>query len=110
MKNYSWLQQVKLQWLKTVLKYRASDQVIFIGEMSTLTGNQVSADVIASDGFEYAYWSKLDLVKLESLNLSLYNRFMMAVCHNLIEKLHTITETVAADSTAVDSAAVTIRA
>ena len=82
----------------------------FIGEMSTLTGRPVSANVIASDGFEYAYWSKQDLDKLESRNLSLYNRFMMAVGHNLIEKLHTITETVAADSAAADSAAVAIRA
>jgi hypothetical protein len=68
----------------------------FIGEMSTLTGKPVTADVIVTDGFQYAYWNKEDLDKMESRNLSLYNRFMMAVGHNLIEKLHLTTVTAAA--------------
>ena len=69
----------------------------FVGEMSTLTGKPVSADVIAMEGFEYAYWSKEDLDRLESRHLSLYNRFMMAVGHNLIEKLHSTTVSAATE-------------
>lgn len=69
----------------------------FVGEMSTLTGKPVTADVIVTEGFEYAYWNKEDLDRLESRNLSLYNRFMMAVGHNLIEKLHSTTTNAAAE-------------
>ena len=69
----------------------------FVGEMSTLTGKPVTADVIVTEGFEYAYWNKDDLDRLETRNLSLYNRFMMAVGHNLIEKLHSTTVNAAAD-------------
>jgi hypothetical protein len=70
----------------------------FIGEMSILTGKPVSADVIVEYDLDYAFWTKQDLDKLEKRNLSLYNRFMMAVGHNLIEKLHNTSEDAAAIS------------
>ena len=64
----------------------------FVGELSVISGKPVNADVVALSDFRYVYWDKGDLSRLESRNLSLYNRFMMSVGRNIIEKLHTSTE------------------
>ena len=49
-------------------------------------------DVVANSDFRFVYWDKSDLSRLESKNLSLYNRFMMSVGRNIIDKLHASTE------------------
>ncbi|MGI9318430.1 MAG: Crp/Fnr family transcriptional regulator [bacterium] len=63
----------------------------FIGEMSVLTGKPASTDVIVEDCLEFRFWTRQDLDRLEKRNISIYNRFMMAVGRNLVEKLHVTT-------------------
>ena len=65
----------------------------FIGEMSVLTGNPVSAEVAVTRPLEYRYWTLEDMKKLEIRQLSLYNRFMMVIGRNLVDKLRVATET-----------------
>ena len=72
-----------------VYRLRSGD---FVGELSIISGKPVNADVIASSDYRYVYWDNQDLSRLEARNLSLYNRFMMSVGRNIIEKLHTSTE------------------
>ena len=64
----------------------------FVGELSVISGKPVIADVVAKSDFRFVYWDKNDLTRLESRNLSLYNRFMMSVGRNIIDKLHASTE------------------
>lgn len=63
----------------------------FVGEMSVLTGSPVSSDVFAINRVEYRYWTLEDLRRLESKQLPLYNRFMMVVGRDLVEKLRVAT-------------------
>jgi CRP-like cAMP-binding protein len=72
----------------------------FIGEMSVLTGEPASSDVVVLDSARYAYWSTKDLKRLEAKNLTLYNRFMMIVGQNLVEKLRHLTHSGFADKEA----------
>jgi len=65
----------------------------FIGEMSVLTGNPVSAEVSVVKSLEYRFWTLEDMKKLETRHLSLYNRFMMVIGRNLVDKLRVATET-----------------
>ncbi len=64
----------------------------FFGAMSVLGGRVTSSTVRVEGSVQMVHWSKQDLERLERKNLSLYNRFMMAVGLNLIDKLHTTTE------------------
>lgn len=59
----------------------------FVGEMSVLSGRPVSTNVIFKESLCYVYWDVNDLKKMEKRNLSLYNRFIMVVGRNLVEKL-----------------------
>lgn len=63
----------------------------FIGEMSVLTGEPASSDVVVLDSARYYYWSMKDLKRLETKNLALYNRLMMIVGQNVIERLRKLT-------------------
>jgi hypothetical protein len=63
----------------------------FIGEMSVLTGEPASSDVVVPEKARYSYSNMKDLKKLESKNLGLYNRFMMIVGQNVVEKLRHMT-------------------
>jgi CRP-like cAMP-binding protein len=63
----------------------------FIGEMSVLTGEPASADVTVPGSARYCYWSLQDLENLRTKNLPLYNRFMMIVGQNVVEKLRQLT-------------------
>jgi len=72
----------------------------FIGEMSVLTGEPASSDVVVLDSARYCYWSLKDLNRLESKNLALYNRFMMIVGQNVVEKLRNLTHSGFADDEA----------
>ena len=63
----------------------------FIGEMSVLTGDNASSDVLVPRSARYCYWTTKDLKRLESKNLNLYNRFMMIVGQNVVEKLRQLT-------------------
>ena len=63
----------------------------FFGEMSVLSGRLTTSDVYADGVLKFVHWSKVDLQKIEKRYLSLYNRFMMAVGLNVIEKLQVTT-------------------
>lgn len=80
---------------KTIYELEVGD---FVGELSVISGATVSADVVVDDEIRFVYWDKRDLKKLEARNLSLYNRFMMSVGRNIIEKLHRSTEAHLVDS------------
>jgi hypothetical protein len=60
----------------------------FIGEMSLLTNQSTSADAYILKEANFAYWELSDLQKLETRNISLYNRFMMVLSRNLVLKLN----------------------
>jgi hypothetical protein len=72
----------------------------FFGEMSVLSGKPTTSDVYADDVLKFVHWSKTDLQKIEKRNLSLYNRFMMAVGLNVIEKLQHTTASSLSERTA----------
>jgi CRP-like cAMP-binding protein len=63
----------------------------FIGEMSVLTGEPASADVVIVESASYCYWTLEDLYRLRKKNLNLYTRFMMIVGQNVVEKLRQLT-------------------
>lgn len=63
----------------------------FIGEMSVLTGEPASADVLVTAHASYCYWTLGDLQRLQTKNLTLYSRFMMIVGQNVVEKLRQLT-------------------
>ena len=70
----------------------------FIGEMSVLTGEAASADVVVEEPVEFIYWQNKDLKKLEETNLKLYNGLMAAVGKDLVQKLKAITHASAVSS------------
>ena len=72
----------------------------FIGEMSVLTGDPASSDVVVMDSARYCYWSLRDLKRLETKNLACYNRFMMIVGQNVVERLRSLTHSGFADDEA----------
>ena len=59
----------------------------FFGEMSFLSNSAATSDVVADGKVRYIQWSKADMRSIQQRNLSLYNRFMMAVGLNVVEKL-----------------------
>ena len=59
----------------------------FIGEMGFIGKQVASADVIAADDVLVAYWTHVDLKKLEKRNTDRYNRFLSIIGRDLVRKL-----------------------
>ncbi|MEH6457494.1 MAG: cyclic nucleotide-binding domain-containing protein [Cocleimonas sp.] len=59
----------------------------FIGEMSFISNQTASADVIAKNELIVAYWTHADLHKIEQKNTDIYNRFLTIVGRDLVKKL-----------------------
>jgi len=70
---------------KTIAKLNAGD---FVGEMSFMSNNTASADVIATKEVKYAYWSHKDLDKLSKKNQKIYNKFISVISCDLVRKLN----------------------
>ncbi len=70
---------------KMIARLNAGD---FIGEMSFMSNNTASADVIATEEVKYAYWTHKDLEKLHKKNQNVYNKFISVISCDLVRKLN----------------------
>ncbi len=70
---------------KMIARLNAGD---FIGEMSFMSNNTASADVIATEEVKYAYWTHKDLEKLHKKNQNIYNKFISVISCDLVRKLN----------------------
>ena len=70
---------------KVIAKLNTGD---FVGEMSFMSNNTASADVIATGEVKYAYWTHKDLEKLSKKNHKVYNKFISVISCDLVRKLN----------------------
>ena len=70
---------------KKIARLNAGD---FVGEMSFMSNNTASADVIATKEVKYAYWTHKDLDKLSKQNQNTYNKFISVISCDLVRKLN----------------------
>ncbi len=59
----------------------------FVAEMSFLSGNPASADVIAKTELRYVYWDQNNINALKQLNPSLYNKINNTLSLDVVNKL-----------------------
>ncbi len=58
-----------------------------MGEMSFVSGNPASADVVAVGKLRYAFWTHKDIEKLKIKNNDTYNQFIGVIGRDLVKKL-----------------------
>ena len=59
----------------------------FVAEMSLLTGEKTTADVVALGPVEYMAWPAEKLARLRSRNPMLWTRVQSVLGHDLVEKI-----------------------
>ncbi|MEE9447598.1 MAG: cyclic nucleotide-binding domain-containing protein [Arenicellales bacterium] len=70
---------------KTIARLFPGD---LIGEMSFISKEPASADVVALGRLSYAYWTHHDLEKIERRNQSLYHKFISIIGYDLVKKMN----------------------
>ena len=73
-----------------------------IGEMSFLSKEPASANAVAVDEVQCAYWTHDDLEKLKIKNLDLYDRFIAIVGCDLVRKLKKENQIIMSNNTHLD--------
>jgi CRP-like cAMP-binding protein len=59
----------------------------FVAEMSLLTGEKTTADVVAAGPVEYVAWPAAKLARLRSRNPMLWSKIQSVLGHDLVEKI-----------------------
>jgi hypothetical protein len=70
---------------KTIASLNSGD---LVGEMSFMSKDPASADVVAAEVVKYAYWTHDDLEKLCQKNCAVYNKFISIIGCDLVRKLN----------------------
>ncbi len=74
--------------LKSGKKIAIIKQGDLIGEMSFMSAQPASADVVTNGEALIAYWTHKDLEKIQKKNNQLYNKFISIICRNLVSKIN----------------------
>jgi hypothetical protein len=78
----------KVNIVKSEQKIASLNSGDLVGEMSFMSKDPASADVIAAEVVKYAYWTHEDLEKLCQKNCIVYNKFISIIGCDLVRKLN----------------------